>query len=252
MRSGDGERGRPNRQAAGCDLELALWRAGYSAVAGVDEVGRGPLAGPVVAGAVILPPFFDGPWLPLVRDSKVLTPRRREQLACCIQRDALGCGIGVGPARLIDEIGLAAATRVAVDGALAMLSVTPDFLMLDAFLHRPSTVDQMALIGGDACCASIACASIVAKVARDRMLDGLDRRFPGYGLASHKGDGTQAHLQSLDVLGPCPVHRRSFAPVRARLNGASDVIPHVVSAADDEPDLPLATTEGLVPSHADD
>jgi ribonuclease HII len=245
MLSGDGECNRRSRQAAGCDLELALWRAGYSAVAGVDEVGRGPLAGPVVAGAVILPPFFDAPWLPLVRDSKVLPPRRREELACCIQQDALACGIGVGPARLIDEIGLAAATRVAVDGALAMLSAAPDFLLLDAFLHRPSAVDQMALIGGDACCASIACASIVAKVARDRMLDGLDRRFPGYGLASHKGYGTPAHLAALDALGPCPVHRQSFAPVRARLNGAANVTLKGLSPVPDESPIRSAVADAL-------
>ncbi len=112
---------------------------------------------------------------------------------------------------------MAAATREAACDALALLAARPDFLLLDAFLHRPAEIDQVALIDGDARCASIACASIVAKVARDRMMAGLERRFPGYGLAAHKGYGTAAHLAALDALGPSPIHRRSFAPVRRRL-----------------------------------
>jgi ribonuclease HII len=205
-------------QCADCRQELALWRAGYRRIAGVDEVGRGPLAGPVVAAAVILPPFFEAEWLPRVRDSKTLTERQRERLSEAIRRDALACGVGLRPARAIDEIGLAAAQREAVGDALALLALPPEFLLLDAFVHRPAPLDQIALIDGDAQCASIACASIVAKVARDRMMCALAHRFPGYGLAEHKGYSTSAHLAALARLGPSPIHRRSFAPVRELLS----------------------------------
>lgn len=202
---------------AGCDTELALWRAGYRSVVGVDEVGRGPLAGPVVAAAVILPPFLDAGWLPQVRDSKALTRLQRERLAVLIRDVALASSVGIRSAACIDRFGLAAATRFAVSDALDRLAVPPDFLLLDAFLHRPVEIDQIALIKGDARCLSIAAASIVAKVARDRILCDLERFFPGYGLAAHKGYGTAAHLAALDRLGPCAIHRRSFAPVRERL-----------------------------------
>ncbi|MGD9892126.1 MAG: ribonuclease HII [Dehalococcoidia bacterium] len=206
---------RPRRTtAAGCDTERALWRAGYSRIAGVDEVGRGPLAGPVVAAAVVLPPFFDGEWLPFVRDSKALTARQRERLARFIHRDALAYGVGIQPADCIDRAGLACATRLAVSDALDRLAIHPDFLLLDAFIHRPAELDQIALIKGDVSCASIACASIIAKVARDEILCGLDQSYPGYGFAVHKGYGTPAHLAALAALGPSPIHRRSFAPVR--------------------------------------
>lgn len=206
---------RPARIApAGQETELALWRAGYARVAGIDEVGRGPLAGPVVAAAVVLPAFFDGGWLPFVRDSKALTALQRERLDQLIRRDAVTYGIGIQPAAYIDRIGLAQATRLAVADALSRLSVEPQFLLLDAFIHRPSEVDQIALIKGDARCASIACASIIAKVARDSMLCEMDGIYPGYGFAAHKGYGTAAHLDALTLLGPSPIHRRSFAPVR--------------------------------------
>jgi ribonuclease HII len=218
MSEGNG-RVRGGRRYADRAQELALWRAGYARLGGVDEVGRGPLAGPVVVAAVVLPPFFESPWLPLVRDSKALTPQQRERLATAIRREALAFGVGVQSARVIDEVGLAAALRTATDDALAHLSCRPDFLLLDAFVHRRSPIPQVALIDGDATCTSIACASIVAKVARDRMLCGLDRRFPGYGLAVHKGYGTPAHLEALAALGPSPIHRRSFAPVRALADG---------------------------------
>lgn len=197
-------------------LELALWRAGYRAVVGIDEVGRGPLAGPVVVGAVVLPPFLDAAWLPLVRDSKQLTAARREALACLIRRDALAVAVGARSACEIDALGLAPATRAAALDALSALELTPDFLLLDAFPLREVETDQTALIKGDVRCVSIACASIVAKVARDRMLADYDRCFPGYGFAAHKGYGTAAHLEALDRLGICPLHRRSFAPIRER------------------------------------
>jgi ribonuclease HII len=200
--------------AADCDTELALWRAGYARIAGIDEVGRGPLAGPVVAAAVILPPYLDADWLPFVRDSKALTARQRERLDRLIRRDAMTFGIGVQSAECIDQFGLSHATRLAVTDALNQLTVEPQFLLLDAFVHRPSDLNQIALIKGDARCLSIACASIIAKVARDQMLCELDVSYPGYGFAAHKGYGTSAHLDALSSLGPCPIHRRTFAPVR--------------------------------------
>jgi ribonuclease HII len=199
---------------AGCDAERALWRAGYSTVAGVDEVGRGPLAGPVVAAAVVLPPFFDGDWLAHVRDSKALSVRQRERLARLIRRDVLAFGVGMQPAECIDRAGLTVATRLAIADAIGRLEVIPDFLLLDAFLYPMSELNQIAIIKGDVYSASIACASIIAKVARDEILCGLDQQYPGYGFASHKGYGTTAHREALAVLGPCPIHRRSFAPVR--------------------------------------
>lgn len=201
-------------QTAGLTYERALWRAGYRAVAGIDEVGRGPLAGPVVVGAVILPPFLDAPWLAEVRDSKQLTAVQRERLAELIRGVALAYGVGLRRATEIDCAGLAPATRSATGDALSLLAVSPDFLLLDAFLYRPSDLDQAALINGDAICATIACASILAKVARDRILAGLHRRFPGYCLDQCKGYGTAAHRAGLAALGPSPIHRRSFAPVR--------------------------------------
>jgi ribonuclease HII len=186
-------------------------------VAGIDEVGRGPLAGPVVAAAVVLPPFLDAPWLPLVRDSKLLSPARRAQLACLIRRDALAVGVGAASAADIDRVGLMAATRTAATSALARLGAPPQFLLLDAMLLPDQPIDQAGVIDGDARVVSIACASIVAKVERDQMMEQLEGGFPGYGFARHKGYGTAEHLCALDRLGPSPVHRRSFAPVRERL-----------------------------------
>lgn len=199
--------------------ELALWRAGIRRVAGIDEVGRGPLAGPVVVAAVILPPFCDAPWLSRVRDSKLLPPTRREELACCIRRDALAVGVGAASATDIDHLGLTAATRAAAAAALAGLHVSPEFLLLDAMLLPDQAINQAGIIDGDARAVSIACAAIIAKVERDRLMERLDAVFPGYGFARHKGYGTAEHLRALDRLGPCPLHRHSFAPVRARVSG---------------------------------
>ncbi len=199
--------------------ERSLAAQGYAAIAGIDEVGRGPLAGPVVAGAVVLPWRKRSPWLRRLRDSKVLAPRQRSDLAAII-REETDWGIGVISSECIDRLGIAEGVRQAMLQALASLASPPDHVLLDG---RPVHLDghpTLAIIHGDALCISIAAASIVAKVARDAMMDEEEQRFPGYGFGRHKGYGTSAHMEALRELGPCPIHRRSFAPVRALLTGA--------------------------------
>lgn len=197
--------------------ERALNAAGARVVAGIDEVGRGPLAGPVVAAAVVLP-AADPPWLGALRDSKRLTPRQRESIAAAIRRDA-AFGVGVASAAEIDALGIVPATRLAVRRALALVAPAADALLLDAFPLPDSPLPQMAVVHGDALCSAVAAASIVAKVARDRIMAGLAVRWPGYGFDHNRGYGTPAHLDALARLGPCPVHRLSFAPLRSP-NGA--------------------------------
>lgn len=204
----------PDAERPHLRYELALWRAGLSRVAGVDEVGRGALAGPLVAAAVVLPPFCEAPWLAELRDSKQLAPARREALAALIRRAALAVGVGAVPAGVIDRAGLTAANHAAMAAAVAALGFRPDFLLIDAVPLRSLDVDQAAVIDGDACCVSVACASVMAKVIRDRLMARLDAVVPGYGFARHKGYGTAEHLAALERLGPSPLHRRSFAPLR--------------------------------------
>ena len=194
--------------------ERVLWRSGLRAIAGIDEVGRGPLAGPLVAAAVVLPPSPRRvPWLRSVRDSKLLSPARRESLDVAIRSLALAVGIGTVSAAALDVIGVAEATRRAMGEALERLEMQVEHLLIDA-LTLPHELPQTPLIHGDALCVSIACASIVAKVARDRMMDDLAPTFPGYGFSQNKGYGTPQHLRALEELGPCTIHRRSFAPLR--------------------------------------
>ena len=199
--------------------ERSLAARGYAAIAGLDEVGRGPLAGPVVAGAVVLPWRKRSPWLRRLRDSKVLAPRQRSDLAAII-REETDWGIGVVSSERIDRMGIAEGVRQAMLQALASLASPPDHVLLDG---RPLHLDghaTLAIVHGDALCISIAAASIVAKDARDAIMDEEEQRFPGYGFGRHKGYGTSAHMEALRELGPCPIHRRSFAPVRALLTGA--------------------------------
>ena len=193
--------------------ERAWQRRGFRLVAGVDEVGRGPLAGPVVAGAVILP-AGDPPWLDALRDSKQLGRARRELLAALIREEALAYGLGVVPAQRIDAIGIAPASREAMRRAVDRLRPAAGALLLDAFALPEVDLPQQAIVRGDACCSAIAAASIVAKVARDRLMARLDQRFPGYGFFHNQGYGTAEHLSALWRLGPCTIHRFTFAPVR--------------------------------------
>ena len=194
--------------------ERSLWLQGLDLVAGVDEVGRGPLAGPVVAAAVILSPSSDFRWLFHVRDSKQLSPAHRRELATYIWRDALAVGVGFVSHTAVDRLRIAEATRQAMLRAVGELRRRPQYLIIDALSLPACSLPHKGIIGGDARCISIAAASIVAKVARDRFMETQDRRFSGYDFARNKGYATRRHLDALHRLGPCDLHRRSFAPVR--------------------------------------
>lgn len=197
--------------------EHAARARGFARVAGVDEAGRGCLAGPVVAGAVILPLGEPAQMAHIagVQDSKLLTPRRRRLLLAEIEAVALAVGVGVSSSWEIDACGIVNATRRAMGRAVRALALTPDFLLID-YLRLPRVhCAQQALVKGDRDCLSIAAASIVAKVVRDEWMVMLEQAWPGYGFEAHKGYPTEAHRQALAKLGPCPIHRRTFAPVRS-------------------------------------
>jgi ribonuclease HII len=189
--------------------ERDLWERGYRLIAGVDEVGRGCLAGPVVVGAVILPLGWQPDGL---RDSKMLKPEERDRLAAEIVGTAVSWSLAAVEPAVIDRINILQATLLAVGLASARLPVRPDALLLDGTLHRTDiTVHQRVVVDGDRLCASIAAASIVAKVFRDRLMVELDARYPGYDLASNKGYAAPEHRAGLRALGTAPVHRLSFA-----------------------------------------
>ena len=190
--------------------EGQAWRAGLPRVAGVDEAGRGPLAGPVVAAAVVVTPEHR---IRGVADSKLLTPERREALFAVIQQRALAVGVAIVDHETIDRVNILQATRLAMREALAQLAVAPDLVITDFVAVPDVPCPQKNLVDGDARCASVAAASIIAKVTRDRIMLELDTKFPEYGFARHKGYGTPDHLAALDRYGPCPVHRRSFSGV---------------------------------------
>lgn len=191
---------------------------GFGRVAGVDEVGRGPLAGPVVAAAVMLDPNRP---IPGLDDSKRLTARRREALSEEIRTHALAWALGRSEVDEIDRVNILQASMLAMERAVAALSIQPGHVYVDGNRLPNLPMAATAVVGGDALIAEIAAASILAKVSRDAELVALDERFPGYGFAGHKGYPSRAHLEALERLGPCPEHRRSFAPVRARLERAA-------------------------------
>jgi len=199
--------------------EQLLEAQGYRRIAGVDEAGRGALAGPVVAAAVILPRGVNTPWLNEVRDSKQLTPAKRELLFNLINETAVAVGIGATAHELIDKMGIVAATRLAMKEAVELLSPQPESLLIDYMRLPEVELPQKGITNGDDLCYSIACASIIAKVARDRLMVTFDRVYPGYGLARHKGYGTREHFARLVKLGPCPIHRRTFRPVKQIVQG---------------------------------
>ncbi len=203
-----------------CELS---WPRGSGVLCGVDEAGRGPLAGPVLAAAVAFPdqwiedcPSAMRELFSTLDDSKKLTAPRREklfsQLTSCRE---IRFGIGVSEPGEIDRVNILGATRTAMKRAVEALAHDPVFALVDGLPLRPAPFEHCALVRGDARSYSIAAASVIAKVTRDRIMVEADSKFPGYGFASHKGYGTRAHLEALASLGPSPIHRRSFAPVRA-------------------------------------
>ena len=203
------------------EAEQALWQQGFIRVAGLDEVGRGPWAGPVYAAAVVLPNCPDDlEILSGVRDSKRLSAKRRELLSEQIVGVALALGIGAADVDEVDALGIVPATRLAMRRALARLDAPPQALILDAIRLPHVPLPQCAFPRADASCLSVAAASIVAKVARDHwMIEIAEAEYPGYGFAQHKGYGTRQHQAALDHLGVCPLHRRSFRPIAMRLAG---------------------------------
>ncbi|MGX1900325.1 ribonuclease HII [Thermolongibacillus altinsuensis] len=190
--------------------EKSLYAQGIRYIAGVDEVGRGPLAGPVVAAAVILPSDV---YLPGLNDSKKLSESKREELFEQIQDVALAIGVGVVSAKEIDEINIYEATKKAMMKAVNELTIQPDHLLIDA-MQLPLLIPQTSIIKGDANSVSIAASSIIAKVTRDRMMKKIGEQYPNYGFEKHMGYGTKEHLQAIETYGVTPEHRKSFAPVR--------------------------------------
>src|SRR5512138_3394729 len=201
-------------------LEEQLWQSGLLHVAGLDEAGRGALAGPVAVGAVILPDKKKllAKALAGVRDSKQMTPLERERLAPRIKETALSWSVGFASAEEIDTQGIVCATRLAALRALAGLSLSPQYLLTDFRLELPQLdISQTALVKGDALCLSIAAASVLAKTARDELMCELDACYQGYGLGKHKGYGTQAHRSALERLGMSAIHRKSFQVKKLRI-----------------------------------
>lgn len=180
-------------------------------ICGVDEAGRGPLAGPVVAAAVVL----GGNAIDGLRDSKKLTAARRQELAAKIREECLAFAFGAADAREIDDYNIRQATMQAMQRAVNGVVICPDAVLVDGDFVPDLPYPARAVVGGDDSVAEIMAASILAKTARDQMMEELDARFPHYGFARHKGYGTPEHLRALQKHGPCPIHRKSFAPVRA-------------------------------------
>ena len=196
-------------------FERQAYRNGYRLVAGIDEAGRGPLAGPVVAAAVILP---DGLLIKGVNDSKKLSPDTRERLFDTIMSQALSVGVGMGSPELIDRINILQATRHAMLEAVLQLAPQPDYLLIDGISTISSPIPQNTIKKGDSLSLSIAAASIIAKVTRDRLMRELDEIHPGYGFSGHKGYGSALHMEAIRRLGPSPVHRLTFGGVKEHLS----------------------------------
>jgi ribonuclease HII len=192
-------------------FECLAQAQGYTSIAGIDEAGRGPLAGPVVAAAVILHPKrpVDG-----VNDSKKLSEKRREDLFDQITNYAVAIGVGLVDSETIDRINILQATRQAMLDAVHALSLTPDHLLIDGITPISTSIHQQTIKQGDSRSASIAAASIIAKVTRDRLMLQYDQIYPDYGFARHKGYGSAAHLAALQKYGPCPIHRMTFGGVK--------------------------------------
>jgi ribonuclease HII len=229
---------RASSQLPNLDREMELNSQGYELVAGIDEVGRGALAGPVVAGAVILPHPASLTWFELVRDSKELDYKKRETLFEFIMKEAVGVGVGVVPPQVIDSVNILKATKLAMMQAVERLPKQPHFLIIDRVTLSQCPIPQKGITRGDKLCLSIACASIIAKVTRDRMMEEFDQTYPGYGFAQHKGYGTRIHMSCLRKLGPSPIHRLYFAPVRSAIAGWNSTSVNSIGATQTEFPLP--------------
>lgn len=196
------------------EFDNVFYNKGLSFVSGVDEAGRGPLAGPVVAAAVILPKniFIDG-----VNDSKKLTEKKRNILFEKIKQTSVSYGIGIVDSKIIDEINILQATFLAMKKALEQLTVKTNLVLIDGNHTIPNLkITQQAIVSGDAKSACIACASIIAKVTRDNMMLEYAKQYPQYNFEKHKGYGTKAHLEAIKQYGPCPIHRMTFAPLNSK------------------------------------
>lgn len=200
------------RLLRGLEDLLAQW--GFCRIAGVDEVGRGCLAGPVVAAAVVVDP---GCVVPGVDDSKCLSAEERERLAAAIRASALAVAVAAVPAEVIDQVNILEATRLAMRQSLCALRPVPDCAVVDAVRLADLQFPCFPVVRGDAMSYAVACASIVAKVERDRLMVEMDRQYPHYGFASHKGYSVPEHLQALATYGPCPLHRLTYRPVLPRV-----------------------------------
>jgi ribonuclease HII len=199
------------------EFERVARLCGYRRIAGIDEAGRGPLAGPVVAAAIILPtrcPLFG------INDSKQLSAKDREQVYAAILEQAVAIGIGSADVAEIDQLNILTATRLAMCRAIDQLAPPPDYLLIDAVVLPGLKVPIRPIIKGDSLSVSIAAASIVAKVTRDRLMANYHETFPEYGFLSHKGYGTAEHLERLARHGPCSIHRRTFSPVQEVMSAA--------------------------------
>lgn len=195
------------------EREEALIAQGYSMVAGVDEVGRGPLAGPVMAGAVVLPGVHMD-WFDDVRDSKLLSAAKRALLAPMIRRDSIAFGIGAASVAEIDRLGIAKATMLASVRSIRNLGLKPAYVLTDNVKLRGIGVPYTAVPDGDTICISIAAASVIAKVARDEIMAEMDKRYPEYGFARHKGYATAEHMERINQIGVCEIHRKTFSPAK--------------------------------------
>ncbi len=198
------------------DIEQDVRSVQYKYIAGVDEVGRGPLAGPVVSAAVVLPDDLvgDEDWLSVINDSKKLSESKRQMAYEIINRQAVSVAVGITNASTIDSVGILPATISSMFTALRGLEVSPDFVLFDFIPMKNCEYPYRTVVKGDTKSYSISAASIIAKVTRDELMKEADEQYPGYGFSGHKGYGTAKHLDAIKRLGPCEIHRRSFAPIK--------------------------------------
>ncbi|HOD37032.1 MAG TPA: ribonuclease HII [Syntrophales bacterium] len=200
-------------------FETEAYRRGFTVIAGIDEAGRGPLAGPVVAAAVVLPRGYKNG---AVRDSKKLTPRSRDVLYEVITRDALSIGLGVTEPSVIDRVNILQATLMAMREAVTGLSLQPDYLLVDGLHRIDLPLEQRTIIRGDDLSLSVACASIIAKVSRDRIMEIYHHQFPQYNFLRNRGYGTREHVEAIGRHGLCKIHRRSFKISKGALDEGKD------------------------------